>query len=204
MSLLPSLPSSLFKTERMHNYRPLLTLSMKSISLFLGCFLAAYNVIGQDASTLQGDNRGYTVKIGDAIPDFSLRDLDGMVHTNTSLLGTTYVLQFTASWCGVCRKEMPHLESAVWQRFKNDDFILLGVDLDEPREKVVDFALSMAITYPIAPDPNGKLFYAVAAPKSGVTRNIVVDKDGKIAFLTRLFETEEFDHMVRVIDRLLN
>jgi len=119
-------------------------------------------------------------------------------------LGKTYVLQFTASWCGVCRKEMPHLETAVWQRFKDNDFVLLGVDLDEPREKVADFAQLMEITYPIAPDPDGQVFYSIAAPKSGVTRNVVVNPEGQIAFLTRLFETEEFEAMVDVIETLLD
>ncbi len=168
------------------------------------CSFAFATVSGQEEQTSSPDDRGYIVRVGDRVPAFSLTDINGTKHTDASLMGTTYVLQFTASWCGVCRKEMPHLEQAVWQRFKNDDFVLLGVDLDEPRDKVADFARSMAITYPIAPDADGQVFYSIAAPKSGVTRNVVVDKEGRIAFLTRLFETEEFDAMVDIIDGLLN
>ncbi len=179
-------------------------MSIKSLCFLLCCsFVFAFST-AQEALPSALDDRGYIVQVGDPVPAFSLTDLNGTEHTDVSLLGTTYVLQFTASWCGVCRKEMPHLETAVWQRFKDDDFVLLGVDLDEPREKVADFAQLMEITYPIAPDPDGQVFYSIAAPKSGVTRNVVVDQEGQIAFLTRLFETEEFEAMVDVIEALLD
>ena len=61
----------------------------------------------------------------------------------------------------------------------------------------------MKITYPIAPDPDGSLFYAVAAPKSGVTRNVVVNKYGKIVYLTRLFDEAEFSEMIEVVETLI-
>ncbi|MDA0303211.1 MAG: TlpA disulfide reductase family protein [Bacteroidetes bacterium] len=179
-------------------------MSIRSLCLLL-CSSFVFSVVAaQDEHPRTPDNRGYIVQVGDRVPAFSLTDLSGTEHTDVTLLGTTYVLQFTASWCGVCRKEMPHLEQAVWQRFRQDDFVLLGVDLDEPRGKVADFARQMAITYPIAPDPDGQVFYSIAAPKSGVTRNVVVDKEGRIVYLTRLFETEEFEAMVDVIDGLLD
>ena len=70
----------------------------------------------------QGADRGYRVQVGDPVPAFALTDLDGKTWSNEDLLGSVYILQFTASWCGVCRKEMPHLEERVWQRFKKDGF----------------------------------------------------------------------------------
>jgi peroxiredoxin len=148
------------------------------------------------------DDRGFIVRVGDVIPEFSLIDLDGKKHTPASLLGNTYVLQFTASWCGVCRKEMPHLEQDVWQAFKDRPFMLIGVDLDEPAEKVSEFANATGITYPIAPDPAGNLFYQIAGQKTGVTRNVVVNDRGEIVFLTRLFEEDEFREMITLIDQL--
>ena len=139
----------------------------------------------------QSDTRGYIVHVGDEVPDFVLTDLQGTTHSKASLLGTTYILQFTASWCGVCRAEMPHLETDVWQAFQDRKFLLFGVDLDEPKDKVRDFADQMGVTYPMCPDPEGSVFYSIAAPKAGVTRNVVVDASGRIAMLTRLFDEEE-------------
>ena len=156
--------------------------------------------IGQ---TIAQQDRGYIVQVGDPVPAFELEDIQGNTFTRESLLGTVYIVQFTASWCGVCRKEMPHLEHEVWQPFRNRNFVLLGVDLDEPKDKVAQFAAQMKITYPIAPDPDGSLFYAVAAPKSGVTRNVVVNKYGKIVYLTRLFDEAEFSEMIEVVETLI-
>ena len=148
------------------------------------------------------DTRGYVVQVGDTVPSFSLTDVNGQTYTDQSLLGATYILQFTASWCSVCRQEMPHLEAEVWQPFRDRNFTLLGVDLDEPQDKVTAFANQMGVSYPMCPDDNGTVFYSIAAPKSGVTRNVVVDADGRIAMLTRLFDEDEFARMVTLVNRL--
>lgn len=149
------------------------------------------------------DNRGYKVKIGDSCPEFSLPLIDGTTISNDSLIGKVSVIQFTASWCGVCRKEMPHLESDVWQEFKEEDFILLGVDLKENKEKTTAFIEEMQVTYPIALDTNGYVFEQFTLPKAGVTRNIVLNKEGEIIFLTRLFDKVEFYQMIEVIRKEL-
>jgi peroxiredoxin len=94
---------------------------------------------------------------------------------------------------------MPHLESEVWQKSKNDDFILVGIDLKEEREKVERFIAQMQVTYPFTIDEDGALFESFTLPKAGVTRNIVLDKNGKIIFLSRLYEEKEFNEMIAVI-----
>ena len=67
---------------------------------------------------------------------------------------------------------------------------------------MADFAAKMNVTYPMCPDAGGEVFYSIAGPKTGVTRNVVVDQEGRIAMLTRLFDEEEFARMVDVIDDL--
>lgn len=98
---------------------------------------------------------------------------------------------------------MPHLEQRVWQRFKDDGLQLLGVDLDEPEAKVRGLVEDTGVTYPLCLDPGGALFGAVTLPKAGVTRNVVVDREGRVAFLTRLFDEAEFESMVQAVERLL-
>ena len=122
--------------------------------------------------------------------------------TNVDLKGKVAVLQFTASWCSVCRKEMPHLEKDVWQKFKDKDFILIGVDRDEPLDVVQKFKDEMKITYPMALDPGANIFALFADREAGVTRNIVLDQKGRIVFLSRLFEEKEFKAMISKIEEL--
>ena len=64
---------------------------------------------------------------------------------------------------------------------------------------VLKFSKDMAVTYPLALDPGADIFGLFAEKSAGVTRNVIIDRKGKIIFLTRLFEREEFDHMKKVI-----
>ena len=148
-------------------------------------------------------NRGYHVKVGDAVETFDMKLTGGEVVSLSDFSGKVVVLQFTASWCSVCRKEMPALEAEIWQEFKDDEFILIGVDLDEPLDKVVEFKQKMKTTYPMALDPGGEIFQRFAYKGSGVTRNVVIDQEGNIAFLTRLYDHAEFNAMKSKIVELL-
>ncbi len=147
---------------------------------------------------------GYIVEIGQQAPDFSTVTADGQEVKLSDLQGKVVMLQFTASWCGVCRKEMPHIEKEVWQKHKgNSNFALFGIDLDEPKEKVQQFAQDIPVTYPLLLDPKGTIFYKYAEKGAGVTRNVIINKNGKIAYMTRLFKQEEFNEMKKVIEKLL-
>jgi peroxiredoxin len=147
---------------------------------------------------------GYIVKIGQQLPDFEMTLADGKTVKTSDLKGKVVMLQFTASWCSVCRKEMPHIEKDIWQKHKNNkNFALYGIDLDEPLDKVEKFAKDIKITYPLALDPGGKIFYTFAEKNAGVTRNVIVDKTGKIVYLTRLYKEDEFSEMKQVIELLL-
>lgn len=177
----------------------LMTKPIHGLVLLIAFSAASGTFSAQSHDVAAPDERGFVVKVGDDMPSFELTDLTGEVHSRQSLLGKVYVLQFTASWCSVCRAEMPHLEREVWEAYQDGGtgFMLLGVDYDESAEKIATFAASTGVTYPMCPDPKGNVFSLIAAPKSGVTRNVVVDKSGRIAMLTRLFDAEEFALMVQ-------
>jgi peroxiredoxin len=147
---------------------------------------------------------GYIVKIGQQLPEFTMELTNGKTVKTSELKGKVVMLQFTASWCSVCRKEMPHIEADIWNKYKNNpNFALYGIDLDEPLEKVQEFAKQIPVTYPLALDPKGGIFYLFAEKGAGVTRNVIVDKTGKIVYMTRLYKEEEFQEMKKVIAELL-
>lgn len=146
----------------------------------------------------------YLVKVGDIAPDFTLKLTDGSDFTLSKNRGKVVMLQFTASWCGVCRKEMPFIEKDIWQKHKeNPNFVLLGIDREEPLEDVKKFAESTGITYPMALDSNADVFASYAERKSGITRNILINGEGRIVKLTRLFNEIEFNSLVEMIDSML-
>lgn len=151
------------------------------------------------------DDRQYLVKVGDMAPDFEMQLPDGEKVRLSSLRGKVVMLQFTASWCGVCRKEMPHIEAQIWQKHKDNPlFALYGIDRDEPAATIEELRKATKVTYPIGMDPNGDIFGLYAKKEAGITRNVIIDKDGRIVMLTRLFEEEEFNRMVHLIDKMVS
>ena len=152
----------------------------------------------------QPDSVGYIVRVGETAPDFDMELTDGRKVKLSSLRGKVVMLQFTASWCGVCRKEMPFIEKDIWLKHKdNKDFALFGIDRDEPLETVKAFAEKTGVTYPLALDPGADIFAKYADRKAGITRNVLIDKNGKIVMLTRLYNEEEFAALCKKIDEML-
>lgn len=150
------------------------------------------------------DSTGYIIRVGQTVPDIKWTQTDGKTVSIKDLRGKVVMLQFTASWCGVCRKEMPFIERDIWQKHKdNKEFYLVGIDRDEPKATVEAFAKQTGVTYPLALDPGADLFAKFALRESGITRNVLVDRDGKIVMTTRLYNEKEFQLLVKKIDSLL-
>ena len=155
-------------------------------------------------SAQEDEDKGYIVALGDMAPDFTVKLDDGRSVQLASLRGKVVMLQFTASWCGVCRKEMPFIEQDIWQKHKyNPNFVLFAIDREEPLEKIITFKESLGVTYPIGMDLHANIFTLFARRNAGITRNVIIDETGKIVFLTRLFYQEQFDEMCRLLDVLL-
>lgn len=177
-------------------------MTKKFLFLTIGLFYFATTAISQ--KTVVPDERGFIVKLGDLAPDFDIIFSDGKPSMKLSALkGKVVLLQFTASWCGVCVKEMPHIEKEIWNKFKNKGLHVFGIDRKENKEKVLKFAKKTKVTYPLLMDEEGEIFELFAAQNAGVTRNILVDKDGKIVFMTRLFVKQEFNQLIQKIEEIL-
>ena len=146
----------------------------------------------------------YIVKVGDAAPDFTLQMTDGSTFTLSEQRGKVVMLQFTAGWCGICREEMPHIERDIWLPNKdNENFVLVGIDREEELEDILPFIQEVGTTYPIAMDSNADVFAQYALRESGITRNVLIDRDGNIVMLTRKFKSEEFAALVEKINSML-
>lgn len=176
---------------------------MKAFILLL-FWVVSLSVFSQAYQQVIPDDYGFKVGIGEIVPDFELILPDGTTESIKDLQGKVVMLQFTASWCSVCRREMPHIESDIWLKWKDHPkFTLYGIDLKEDAKKTKKFKKEMKITYPLALDLDGLIFNLFTVPNAGVTRNIIIDKDGKIAYMTRLFKEEEFKEMIEAIEELL-
>jgi thiol-disulfide isomerase/thioredoxin len=108
--------------------------------------------------------------------DFTLTDLHGQSWSLKGLRGKVVLVNFWATWCPPCRKEMPDLES-VYQRFQGQGLIILAVS-DEDADKVKPFIAGQKYTYPIVLDPGRKVNTLFAV--EGIPKSFLYNRDGKL------------------------
>ena len=85
----------------------------------------------------------------DCLPDVSYVDTNGVAYTPKSLTGKVVVVNFWATWCGPCRKEIPDL-SKVYEKYKDKGLEILGILTDDPsNQDLLNFASDYNMSYPI-------------------------------------------------------
>ncbi len=108
--------------------------------------------------------------------DFTLTDLDGKTWSLQGLHGKVVLVNFCATWCPPCRKEMPDLER-LYQEFKDRGLSILAIS-DEDVSKVRTFISEHHNTYPILPDPGSKVHELFQV--EGIPKSFVYDRNGKL------------------------
>jgi peroxiredoxin len=108
--------------------------------------------------------------------DFTLTDLQGKSWHLADLHGKVVLVNFWATWCPPCRKEMPDL-AALYDKYKDKGLVILAIS-DEESAKVVPFIAEHRIEYPIALDPGGAVHKAYLV--EGIPKSFVYDRNGKL------------------------
>jgi peroxiredoxin len=109
--------------------------------------------------------------------DFKLSDTNSTVHTVSKYRGRVVIINFWATWCVPCRKEIPSLKHA-WDKFEKDGVQLLGIATKDSIDDVVQFQKEKKIQFPLALDEDGKVAdnWGVAV----VPTAFVIDPNGHI------------------------
>ncbi|MCU4154457.1 TlpA family protein disulfide reductase [Carboxylicivirga sp. A043] len=146
-------------------------------------------------------NEADKIKVGDVAPDFTVMTPDGEVST-ADLKGKVVLINFFATWCPPCVKELPVLEKEVWKQFKdNEDFVLLVVGREHNPEELKKFAEDKGLDLPFCPDEERKVFSQFAT--QSIPRNYIINKGGKIVYASVGYSHQEFEHMIDVLKRQL-
>lgn len=173
---------------------------------FIVLCLIAGTIISSAQELPRNINNGFTVSVGDEAPHIQLTMTDGDTIDSDFLKGQVVLLQFMATWCPISFAETPYIEKNIWERFKNNSlFTVIAVDVntDGNTDKLKEFIEKTGATYTFAIDNDGDVFSQYAHRSAGVTRNILIDADGKIAMVTRKFKKRDFKKLANKIEELL-
>ncbi len=113
-------------------------------------------------------------------PDFTLPDPNGKMISLKSFRGKYVLVDFWASWCGPCRQENPTVVAA-FNRFKDKNFTVLGVSLDDNKAKWLKAIQDDKLTWTHVSDL--KQWESIVVPMyqiQGIPFNVLVDPNGKI------------------------
>lgn len=136
-----------------------------------------------------------------AAPDFTLADMDGEPRSLSDYRGKVIMLNFWATWCPPCRREIPSMES-IYQDLHKDGFMVLAVNEFEDPDHVFAYTgqLSVFPTFPILFDTDSKISQEFGV--KGLPTTLLINKQGNIVY--RAVGGRDFDHpAVREIVRSL-
>ena len=121
---------------------------------------------------------------GKPAADFALPELRGGVLKLGELRGKVVLVDFWATWCEPCTKELPELEK-LQQQFAARDVVVVGISIDRERKNALDLAGSLKLKFKLLHDPEGKVAEVYDPPK--MPSSYVIDRDGVVRFVNEGF-----------------
>lgn len=116
-------------------------------------------------------------RVGDRIADFTLEDLSGKEVSLSDFTGQPVLINFWATWCPPCRREMPGLND-FYHLNRSNGFVILAVNVGETREQAGSFAAEMKLDFPVLLD--GDYYLADQLMVDDYPTSILVGRDGTV------------------------
>jgi peroxiredoxin len=143
------------------------------------------------------------VKVGQQVPEFTYITLNNDSLNINELKGKVVFMNFFATSCPICIKELPFVKSDIWDKYKdNKNFELIVFGREHVAEEMISFKEKTGYKFNIVPDPERKI-YSLFAEKY-IPRNVVLDRNGKIIYQATGFNDKEFAKLKQVIETELN
>lgn len=137
-----------------------------------------------------------------AAPAFELKDMDDKNYRLEDYRGKVVLINFWATWCPPCRREMPSMER-LHQKLKGSDFAVLAINQMEDADHVFAYTGQLEVdpTFPILFDANSDVSGAYRV--KGLPTTYLIDKQGVIRY--RAIGGREFDHteVIKQIKQLM-
>jgi peroxiredoxin len=128
----------------------------------------------------EGESQQLPAQIGEPAPEFTLLTTSGQTAALSDYRGQVVLVNFWATWCSACLAELPTYEQ-VYQKQGQNEFVVLGVNLQEEREQAAQYAAGLGLTFPILLDEDGQVttrhYQATGMPAS-----FIIDPQGNLFY----------------------
>jgi len=162
--------------------------------IFTGTVAYGQNANEADKSTLLTKDQ--------TVPSFKFEISKGKFVSINDYKGKIVLINFFATWCAPCRKELPLVQEQIWNKHKdNPKFAMLTFGREQSWEEVLKFGKDLNFSFPLLPDLKRKV-YGLFASES-IPRSYLIDESGKIIYLSLGFEEMHFNELKELIDSLL-
>ncbi len=139
--------------------------------------------------------RRFKTKIKEAVPNFSYTTLDGKEFNISDHKGKVVWINFFATWCGPCVKEIPHLTSLI-KEVEGEDAVVLFVGRKHTDEELIPFSKRMRMDESmVTADPDRSIYFLFA--EKYIPRSIIIDKEGNIVQQATGFDLGYFERMIK-------
>lgn len=143
------------------------------------------------------------VKMGDAMPTFHVVSDKGETLLSTDQLkGKVVLVNFFATWCPPCQKELAAVQETLWPKYKdNGQFALVVIGREHDEAELAKYNEKKGFTFPLYPDKNRSIYAAFA--QSLIPRSYLFDQEGKVIRATKGYTEEEFEELMQLIEQTL-
>ena len=179
-------------------------------SILASLLLGAAVLVAGIVLVFRSDVGAPPVVRGSAAPDFDLPKLETVLAASPQssgsqrlslqdLRGQVVLVNFWASWCEPCEREMPAMER-LYASLPGDAFALVAIAIDENPEDVVAFQERMRLSFPILLDPSGRIYATYQT--MGVPESLLIDAEGRIVERyvgPREWDAPEYEDRIRAL-----
>ncbi|MDT8400990.1 MAG: TlpA disulfide reductase family protein [Bacteroidales bacterium] len=169
---------------------------MKKILLAISTLLIIFS------SAPAQDDESTLTRPGQEAPAFKCTTIDGRLIDTQAMKGKVIWINFFATWCPPCKKELPVLEKNVMEKYRDKpDFVLVVLGREHTMDEMKEYAVSTKLKLPFAPDEGREIFSMYAT--QSIPRNVIIGKDGKIAVQSIGYTEAEFAQLEKKVASLL-
>jgi peroxiredoxin len=147
-----------------------------------------------------GISPAYAAKLDQPAPDFTLKTLSGENLKLSEQAGNVVLVNFWASWCGPCRKEMPLLND-LHNKYKALGFAVWGVNVEEQSREARSFLADSPVDFPILLDNTNsvsKLYGVIAMPTT-----VVIGRNGSLRYVHKGYQVGDEEKYRKIVKKLV-